>query len=368
MRHCRIGHRRGSFKDLTYRDRVNATLESVYGSTFREGEWWYRNPDENAFFARVFSMASGRDVSAAQAARVFVKNGETRKIDVDECAMRAAGVDVAEVAALYEKTPAAAWIAETRGERAAREAIVVPPLAAEARCARLEDVARVSASRATESSTSGASETNAETNGGGETGNEAPSAVTELARVSALARRPREASEDDDDDDDDATVVADEFDDDVAAFFEETDDALPALPAGGDPVTENHAPSVLPDSLGLGDLFASQPPHDAEAPRDFFFKRASSPARRETCAATRGGPGGETGAFMNDDDDDAAPFERLLTLGAVRKNMSFLGATAAGAVSARARSELETHLAHVDRILREQAPHDFSELLCSQGF
>ena len=374
MRHCRIGHRRGSFKDLTYRDRVNATLESVYGSTFREGEWWYRNPDENAFFARVFSMASGRAVSAAQAARVFVKNGETRKIDVDECAMRAAGVDVAEVAALYEKTPAAAWIAETRGERAAREAIVVPPLAAEARSARLEDVARVSASRATESSTSGASETNAETTNRGEAGNEAPSAVTELARVSALARRPREAS---DDDDDDATVVADEFDDDVAAFLEEAEDALPALPAGGDPVTgvtENHAPSVLPDSLGLGDLFASQPPHDAEAPRtsssphDFFFKLASSPARRETCAATRGGPGGETGAFVNDDDDDAAPFERLLTLGAVRKNMSFLGATAAGAVSARARSELETHLSHVDRILREQAPHDFSELLCSQGF
>ena len=39
MRHCRVGHRRGSFKDLTYRDRVNATLESVYGSTFHEGEW-----------------------------------------------------------------------------------------------------------------------------------------------------------------------------------------------------------------------------------------------------------------------------------------------------------------------------------------
>ena len=71
---------------------------------------------------------------------------------------------------------------------------------------------------------------------------------------------------------------------------------------------------------------------------------------------------------MNDDDDDAAPFERLLTLGAVRKNMSFLGATAAGRFRARARCELETHFAHVDRILREQAPHDFSELLCSQGF
>ena len=189
MRHCRIGHRRGSFKDLTYRDRVNATLESVYGSTFHEGEWWYRNPDENAFFARVFSMASGRAVSPAQAARVFVKNGETRKIDVDECAMRAAGVDVAEVAALYEKTPAAAWIAETgaaRGARGYRRA------SARHRGAlrELEDVARVSASRATESSTSGASETNAETNGG-ETGNEAPSAVTGLARVDVTARRPR---------------------------------------------------------------------------------------------------------------------------------------------------------------------------------
>ena len=164
----------------------------------------------------------------------------------------------------------------------------MPPLATEERSARLEDVARVSASRATESSTSGASETNAETNGG-ETGNEAPSAVTGLARVDVTARRPREASEDDNDDDDDATVVADEFDDDVAAFLEETEeDALPALPAGGDPVTENHAPSVLPDSLGLGDLFASQPPHDAEAPRtslskgDFFFKLASSPARRRS--------------------------------------------------------------------------------------
>jgi hypothetical protein len=380
MRHCRIGHRRGSFKDLTYRDRVNATLESVYGSTFHEGEWWYRNPDENAFFARVFSMASGRAVSPAQAARVFVKNGETRKIDVDECAMRAAGVDVAEVAALYEKTPAAAWIAETRGERAAREAIVVPPLATEERSARLEDVARVSASRATESSTSGASETNAETTNRGETGNEAPSAVTGLARVDVTARRPREASEDDDDDDDDdddATVVADEFDDDVAAFLEETEeDALPALPAGGDPVTENHAPSVLPDSLGLGDLFASQPTTaDAEAlllKEDASEKRGSlmPAARRETCAAARDGFGADTFPFRENghayESLDAAPFERLLTLGAVRKNMSFLGATAASAVSARARSELETHLAHVDRILRDSAPHDFSELFCSQ--
>ena len=128
MRHCRVGHRRGSFKEKSYRDRVNAVLESVYGSTFSEGAWWYRHPDEDAFFASVFSMASGRAVTAAQAARVFVKNNETRKIELDETAMRAAGVSVAEVAALYEKTPAAAWIAETRGKRAAREAIVVPPL------------------------------------------------------------------------------------------------------------------------------------------------------------------------------------------------------------------------------------------------
>ena len=128
MRHCRIGHRRGSFKDKSYRDRVHAVLESVYGPTFEEGAWWYRNPDEDAFFARVFSMASGVDVTATQAARVFVKNGETRKIELDETAMRDAGVSIEKVAALYEKTPAAAWIAETRGEIAPREAIVVPPL------------------------------------------------------------------------------------------------------------------------------------------------------------------------------------------------------------------------------------------------
>lgn len=92
--------------------------------------------------------------------------------------------------------------------------------------------------------------------------------------------------------------------------------------------------------------------------------------RRETCAAARDGFGDDTFPFRETghayESLDAAPFERLLTLGAVRKNMSFLGATAASAVSARARSELETHLAHVDRILREQAPHDFSELFLSQ--
>ena len=89
-------------------------------------------------------------------------------------------------------------------------------------------------------------------------------------------------------------------------------------------MTENHAPSVLPD-CSTRDPLRVQPP-TAEAPRtslssDFFF--AGVVARGQTCAATRGGPGGETGAFVNDDDDDAALFERLLTLGAVRKNMSF---------------------------------------------
>ena len=384
MRHCRVGHRRGSFKEKSYRDRVNAVLESVYGSTFSEGAWWYRHPDEDAFFASVFSMASGRAVTAAQAARVFVKNNETRKIELDETAMRAAGVSVAEVAALYEKTPAAAWIAETRGKRAAREAIVVPPLeGGEATAERSErserselsladvrdrptgisEVARRS-SRATESSTSGASET--------------------LLRVA-------DASDDDDDDDDDATVVADEFNDDVDLFLGDGEDALPALPAGGDVFPEMERNSagacVLPDSLGLGELFASQPTRDAadaadaEAPRttlsrdDFFFKEAlaSSPARRETRAVTRDGLGGETGhappAGESLESLAAAPFERALALGAVRKNMSFLGATAASAVSAKdARRELEKHLARVDRILREQTPHDFSELFSSQGF
>ena len=392
MRHCRIGHRRGSFKDKSYRDRVHAVLESVYGSTFAEGAWWYRNPDEDAFFARVFSMASGVDVTAEQASRVFVKNGETRKIELDETAMRAAGVSIVKVAALYEKTPAAAWIAETRGERAPREAIVVPPLVFGEEADERNTARRASASRATESSASGASESALR----------AGSAPEELGerRASALAGAgPPEAS---DEDDDDATVVADEFNDDVDAFLDEAEDALPALPAGDaetrredgthafffgkedlDDVGLSAGTGVLPDSLGLGDLFASQPTTaDADAPRspsrrlDFLLKEDASeksamPAtRRETCAAARDGFGDDTFPFRETghayESLDAAPFERLLTLGAVRKNMSFLGATAASAVSARARSELETHLAHVDRILREQAPHDFSELFLSQ--
>jgi hypothetical protein len=391
MRHCRIGHRRGSFKDKSYRDRVHAVLESVYGPTFEEGAWWYRNPDEDAFFARVFSMASGVDVTATQAARVFVKNGETRKIELDETAMRDAGVSIEKVAALYEKTPAAAWIAETRGERAPREAIVVPPLVfgeeadevnVNAPSPHPGSARRASASRATESSASGASES----------AFRAGSAPEELRerRASALAgAAPPEAS---DEDDDDATVVADEFNDDVDAFLDEAEDALPALPAGDaetrnengdalffgkenlDDVGLSAGIGVLPDSLGLGDLFASQPTTaDAEAlllKEDASEKSSMPAARRETCAAARDGFGADTFPFRENDHVyeslDAAPFERLLTLGAVRKNMSFLGATAASAVSARARSELETHLAHVDRILRDSAPHDFSELFCSQ--
>jgi hypothetical protein len=395
MRHCRIGHRRGSFKDKSYRDRVHAVLESVYGPTFEEGAWWYRNPDEDAFFARVFSMASGVDVTATQAARVFVKNGETRKIELDETAMRDAGVSIEKVAALYEKTPAAAWIAETRGEIAPREAIVVPPLVfgeeadeviVNAPSLHPGSARRASASRATESSASGASES----------AFRAGSAPEELGerRASALAgAAPPEAS---DEDDDDATVVADEFNDDVDAFLDEAEDALPALPAGDAETRDENGDAlffgkenlddltvglsagigVLPDSLGLGDLFASQPTTaDAEAlllKEDASEKRGSSmpAARRETCAAARDGFGADTFPFRENghayESLDAAPFERLLTLGAVRKNMSFLGATAASAVSARARSELETHLAHVDRILRDSAPHDFSELFCSQ--
>ena len=54
-------------------------------------------------------------------------------------------------------------------------------------------------------------------------------------------------------------------------------------------------------------------------------------------------------------------FHNKHTLGAVRKNMSFLGATATA--SDAARFELEQHLAAVDKILREQT--DFHDLLPS---
>ena len=132
MRHCRIGHRRGSFTSDLPRPRER-DARSVYGPTFHEGEGG--TPDEP--FARVFHGERAR--LPAQAARLRQERRDEED-DVDECAMRAAGVDVAEVAALYEKTPAAAWIAETRGAPR-REAIVAlrsPPRSARG----LEDVAR----------------------------------------------------------------------------------------------------------------------------------------------------------------------------------------------------------------------------------
>mmetsp|Transcript_13758 Transcript_13758/g.45477 ORF Transcript_13758/g.45477 Transcript_13758/m.45477 type:complete len:372 (+) Transcript_13758:150-1265(+) len=114
MRHCGVGHRRGAFGDKSYRDRVGAVLQSVYGNTFKEGSWWYQNPDAGLFFAKVFSAATGfkTNVTPTQAEAVFVKNEGTKKMFVCERAMLQAGFTVAQVTSLYEQTPAAAWNAD----------------------------------------------------------------------------------------------------------------------------------------------------------------------------------------------------------------------------------------------------------------
>jgi len=87
---------------------------------------------------------------------------------------------------------------------------------------------------------------------------------------------------------------------------------------------------------------------------------SDSPVKRNTCAET-------LNAHTNVDTVNGNSFEKLFTLGAVRKNMSLLGATAAtSVVSDQKRIELELHLAAVDKILREQTDLSNLPLFCSQ--
>ena len=352
MRHCAIGHRRGAFKDKSYRDRVSAVLNSVYGSTFTTGSYWYHNPDADLFFSKVFSMAAGYTeeivVTPTDTGSVFVKNGDTKKIDICEVSLRKLGVSLEEVKALYERTPAAAWKGGCEKSELAIEVSEVgsidnssirqlTPLAAAPR-------PKPRKSSVTESSVSGAS---------GSARWEHPSTHT--------MRSNDEDVEMDSDEDDDATVVADEFNDEVEAFLEDgsSDDALPALPAGlGDDVIHK----IPVDSL---DFLPSQPLGDGCGDPDFFksfgWKDVSdSPVKRNTCAET-------LNAHTNVDTVNGNSFEKLFTLGAVRKNMSLLGATAAtSVVSDQKRIELELHLAAVDKILREQTDLSNLPLFCSQ--
>lgn len=373
MRHCGVGHRRGAFGDKSYRDRVGAVLQSVYGNTFKEGSWWYQNPDAGLFFAKVFSAATGfkTNVTPTQAEAVFVKNEGTKKMFVCERAMLQAGFTVAQVTSLYEQTPAAAWNADDDvSERFIQ--VQVPgaktkPLVSLAAAAACPSSAVKSVPTSLGSSRYSPFNTQIQRN--------IDHQIQRGITCSSASGSARWVPSSEDDDDDDATVVADEFNDEVEAFLsDESDDAIAYDPAPGG-LGEDEIPIPgyaldFPLSQPLAGEFAGGASQDFL--KHFLKDVDDSPAkRRSVCPETLNQnnthavcalPANGNHAAETYDKHSRDVFHNKHTLGAVRKNMSFLGATAATASDA-ARFELEQHLAAVDKILREQT--DFHDLLPS---
>mmetsp|Transcript_9408 Transcript_9408/g.35030 ORF Transcript_9408/g.35030 Transcript_9408/m.35030 type:complete len:442 (+) Transcript_9408:163-1488(+) len=372
MRHCGVGHRRGAFGDKSYRDRVGAVLHSVYGNTFKEGSWWYQNPDAGLFFAKVFSAATGfkTNVTPTQAEAVFVKNEGTKKMFVCERAMLQAGFTVAQVTSLYEQTPAAAWNADDDvSERFIQVQVPVAktkPLVSLAAAAACPSSAVKSVPTSLGSSRYSPVNTQIQRN----IDHQIQRGIT-CSSASGSARWVPSSE----DDDDDATVVADEFNDEVEAFLsDESDDAIAYDPAPGG-LGEDEIPIPgyaldFPLSQPLAGEFAGGASQDFL--KHFLKDVDDSPAkRRSVCPETLNQnnthavcalPANGNHAAETYDKHSRDVFHNKHTLGAVRKNMSFLGATAATASDA-ARFELEQHFAAVDKILREQT--DFHDLLPS---
>jgi hypothetical protein len=373
MRHCGVGHRRGAFGDKSYRDRVGAVLQSVYGNTFKEGSWWYQNPDAGLFFAKVFSAATGfkTNVTPTQAEAVFVKNEGTKKMFVCERAMLQAGFTVAQVTSLYEQTPAAAWNADDDvSERFIQ--VQVPG-------AKTKPLVSLAAAAACPSSAVKSVPTSLGSNRYSPVNTQIQRNIDHQIQrgitCSSASGSARWVPSSEDDDDDDATVVADEFNDEVEAFLsDESDDAIAYDPAPGG-LGEDEIPIPgyaldFPLSQPLAGEFAGGASQDFL--KHFLKDVDDSPAkRRSVCPETLNQnnthavcalPANGNHAAETYDKHSRDVFHNKHTLGAVRKNMSFLGATAATASDA-ARFELEQHLAAVDKILREQT--DFHDLLPS---
>ncbi len=75
---------------LDYRAKIAHHLKLFYGKTFKEGSYWYTNPNENEFFRAVFAKAAGKenadDVDAAGIEDIFFKK-ENRQTGIDAKAL-----------------------------------------------------------------------------------------------------------------------------------------------------------------------------------------------------------------------------------------------------------------------------------------
>lgn len=299
---------RGAFAELNYRQKLNAQLESLYGATFAEGSWWYANPDENRFFAAVFRLATGVEVSPEQVDELFAKSAATKQIAMVEETMKRLGVTSEALRGLFEKTPGAGM--------SDGEFIVVP---APSGAAEADAASRMEMGSPT---TSGSMDSSAD-------------------EVLMNNERAEERTEEDDDDDD-ATVVAEEFNDDIDSFLDEEDDALPALPAGQgveDELLEKRRKengcdvNTLVDSL---DFLPSQPMECGETQQDFS-------------------------GFMKELDEDSLGKElltsqfKLQELNALKKSIDLIEVEATEKIpDAKARETVAGHLAAVREILCEQ--------------
>ena len=90
LKHFNMSGMRNEGNDKLYREKIAHHLELFYGKTFEQGSYWYTHPNENEFFRAVFAKAAGKenadDVDAAGIDNIFFKK-ENRQMGIDAKAL-----------------------------------------------------------------------------------------------------------------------------------------------------------------------------------------------------------------------------------------------------------------------------------------
>ena len=90
LKHFNMSGMRNEGNDKLYREKIAHHLELFYGKTFNQGSYWYTHPNENEFFRAVFAKAAGKenadDVDAAGIDNIFFKK-ENRQMGIDAKAL-----------------------------------------------------------------------------------------------------------------------------------------------------------------------------------------------------------------------------------------------------------------------------------------
>ena len=90
LKHFNMSGMRNEGNDKLYREKIAHHLALFYGKTFNQGSYWYTHPNENEFFRAVFAKAAGKenadDVDAAGIDNIFFKK-ENRQMGIDAKAL-----------------------------------------------------------------------------------------------------------------------------------------------------------------------------------------------------------------------------------------------------------------------------------------